>query len=265
MIMFSTARRVLLLSLALVLLGAPASAQSVLTAPTINQSLPSTVTFTWTATPNAQKYYLYVGTASGAKDVIDTGELTARSYTRAGLPTDVTLYARIWTLMPSGAWAAGPDVTFQCRKPIAVTISTREPMTWAGTQEVPGYVIGVPYPNYRLVANQGLSSTALPYIVPPGCWLGIEYAYVAGKFGNHDRPGYLVLDGIAAISEGGAPLAPAHPIFIGPGAGIGPYFINNTAGESEFMTGVVQGTQYCGIDPRATLHDVLQAVGGVTP
>jgi hypothetical protein len=253
--------RVFLLSLAIVLFGAPATAQCVLTAPTANQYLSPDVTFTWTATADATRYYLYVGTTLGAKDVIDTGEITTRSYTRAGLPTDVTLYARIWTLMPSGLWVAGPDVTFRCYQPLAITVdaSMRQPMTWAGTQEVLGYIRGVPYPLYPLVANPGISSTSLPFTVPQGCWLGIEYVFISGKFGNHDRPGYLVLDGIGAVSEGGVALVPAHPILIPPGGGIAPYFINNTEKESEYMTGIVQGTLLCGIDPRARMSDVLAA------
>lgn len=60
--------------------------------------------FTWTHISNAQVYYLYVGSMPGAKDVVDTGEITATSYTVAGLPRNRTLYVTLWTRTASGGW-----------------------------------------------------------------------------------------------------------------------------------------------------------------
>jgi hypothetical protein len=60
--------------------------------------------FTWTHISNAQVYYLYVGSMPGAKDVVDTGEITATSYTAAGLPRNRTLYVTLWTKTASGGW-----------------------------------------------------------------------------------------------------------------------------------------------------------------
>jgi hypothetical protein len=59
-------------------------------------------TFTWTSAPGAQAYYLYVGTTSGAKDVVDTGEIPQTSYS-ATLPAGRHLFARIWTEF-AGRW-----------------------------------------------------------------------------------------------------------------------------------------------------------------
>lgn len=216
----------------------------------------------WSPVDGAEKYYLYVGTTAGGKDVVDTGELapSVLAYQPTDLPIGVPLFARLHVRV-NGVWSvSGPDIPFSAQRAVPVTLDAPwQYMTWAGTQLVPGYTPGVQYPNYPLIANPAISSTPLPYRVPEGCWLGITYAYVSGKFGNHDRPGYLVLDGIGAVSEGGVPLAPAHPLFVGPGTGIGPYFINNTPGEAEYMTGIVQGTLISGIDPRARLTDVLTA------
>ena len=60
--------------------------------------------FQWTSVPNAQAYYLYVGTALGAKDLVNTGEIRQTSYlVGTPLPTGQTLYARIWTKI-AGGW-----------------------------------------------------------------------------------------------------------------------------------------------------------------
>ncbi len=60
------------------------------------------VTFQWSAVPDVQAYYLYVGTAVGLKDVVDTGETTQTSWTTT-LPGASTLWARLWTKL-GGTW-----------------------------------------------------------------------------------------------------------------------------------------------------------------
>lgn len=61
-------------------------------------------TFSWTGTGNTN-YWLYVGTTTGAKNILDTGSLgTATSSTVNGLPTNgSTVYLRLWYL-ESGSW-----------------------------------------------------------------------------------------------------------------------------------------------------------------
>ena len=66
-----------------------------------NIALPQS--FRWTAVPGADAYYLYVGTQRGARDLVDTGEITATSYMPPALPTDRPLFARIWTKI-AGQW-----------------------------------------------------------------------------------------------------------------------------------------------------------------
>ena len=61
------------------------------------------VTFAWSAVEGAQAYYLYLGTSSGAKDIVNTGEIQSLSYTTRDLPRGVTLYARIWVKV-DGTW-----------------------------------------------------------------------------------------------------------------------------------------------------------------
>jgi len=66
-------------------------------------------TFKWTEITNAQTYYLYVGTTPGAKDVIDSGETSATSYTAATLPSGATLYVTLWTRV-GGSWRASTAI-----------------------------------------------------------------------------------------------------------------------------------------------------------
>ena len=82
----------------------------------------------WTAMPNAQKYYIYVGSTLGAKDLIDSQEIcpgcinsttaTSWSLANAGKPPAAGLagkagqkvYVRLWTVV-DGAWLYS-DSTF---------------------------------------------------------------------------------------------------------------------------------------------------------
>ena len=57
----------------------------------------------WTAVSGAQAYYLYVGTAAGASDLINTGETLQTSYPAAKLPANQRVFARIWTKV-AGIW-----------------------------------------------------------------------------------------------------------------------------------------------------------------
>lgn len=66
--------------------------------------------FEWTSVANAQAYYLYVGTAPRAKDLVDTGEIQQTTYLAFNLPTGRLLYARIWA-KTAGVWGY-VDTTF---------------------------------------------------------------------------------------------------------------------------------------------------------
>jgi hypothetical protein len=59
---------------------------------------------TWQPVQNAQAYYLYVGSAPGLKDFVDSGELQQTSYSPLSrLPRGQTVYARVWTKV-GGVW-----------------------------------------------------------------------------------------------------------------------------------------------------------------
>jgi hypothetical protein len=82
--------------------------------------------FKWTAVPNAQAYYLYVGTTVGANNLVNTGEIQATTYSAPTLPANVTLYARLWTKL-GGVWRY-VDITFSVRPPgVAATGCSAQP------------------------------------------------------------------------------------------------------------------------------------------
>jgi hypothetical protein len=66
-----------------------------------NVSVPTT--FQWTTVPDAQTYYLYVGTSPGATDVVNSGETSQVSYAAGNLPEDRLLHVRLWTKL-AGVW-----------------------------------------------------------------------------------------------------------------------------------------------------------------
>jgi hypothetical protein len=75
------------------------------------QNVDTSIQFTWAPGFNVQAYYLYVGTTPGAKDLVNTGEIQATSWTVPPLPVGQTLYARIWT-KANGVWTYPNDVLF---------------------------------------------------------------------------------------------------------------------------------------------------------
>jgi RHS repeat-associated protein len=84
--------------------------------------------FRWTAVPNAQAYYLYVGTTVGANNLVNTGEIQPTSYAASTLPANVTLFARLWTKL-GGVWRY-VDITFSVRPPgVAATGCSAQPGT----------------------------------------------------------------------------------------------------------------------------------------
>jgi hypothetical protein len=95
----------------------PVQSQSAMfTSPTNGQTGVSDPThlFTWTSSPQAQYYYLTVGTSGGGYDVVNSGNLpkTQTSLNATNLPAHTTLYARLWTYIPSLANWVTQDITF---------------------------------------------------------------------------------------------------------------------------------------------------------
>lgn len=80
----------------------------------IDPSLP--VQFTWTSVPGEQTYYLYVGTAQGAKNIVNSGQTQQTSWSASLSPLTV-YYVRLWTEI-GGVWYYN-DTTFTTNTGIA--------------------------------------------------------------------------------------------------------------------------------------------------
>lgn len=72
---------------------------------------------TWRSVAGAQAYELWVGSAPGANDLLDTGQTQAMSYVASALPSNQPLYARLWT-EGSNVWRH-VDIVFTPRSLIA--------------------------------------------------------------------------------------------------------------------------------------------------
>jgi hypothetical protein len=100
---------------------------------------------TWSTALNAQKYYLYIGSTPGAKDLVNSGEMTGTSYLAQSLPSGVTLYARLWTRLDIWRYV---DITFKASPGTPPTFtyptngSTMDitlPFSWTSLLNAQGY------------------------------------------------------------------------------------------------------------------------------
>ncbi len=105
--------------------------------------------FQWTTVPDAEAYYLYVGTTPGTHDLVDTGEIQQTSYTAASLPAGTTLYGRIWTQY-AGQWSYS-DISFSGTNPATFTFPTNgsssvdvsQPFQWTPVSGAQAYYLYV--------------------------------------------------------------------------------------------------------------------------
>jgi hypothetical protein len=65
----------------------------------VNRTLP----MQWTTVAGVQAYYLDVGSTLGTNNLVNTGEIQQTSYLATGLPSNQTVYARLWTKV-GGVW-----------------------------------------------------------------------------------------------------------------------------------------------------------------
>jgi hypothetical protein len=133
--------------------------------------------FSWASAPSAQAYYLVVGTSKGARDVLDSGTLSATttSYPVPALPVGPTLWARLWTEV-SGSWAYYQDISFQVSISASrltypasgqTTVDTRKPFTWLSAPDGQAYYLHVgTSPGAADLVDSG-STTKTSWSVPP--------------------------------------------------------------------------------------------------
>jgi hypothetical protein len=105
--------------------------------------------FTWMPVVDAQKYYLYVGSTPGARDVVNGGETTQLKLASRALPGGVPLYARMWVLK-GGAWRYRDSVfttraspRFIYPKPGQVGVNGSVDFKWTPVAGVQSYTLSV--------------------------------------------------------------------------------------------------------------------------
>jgi hypothetical protein len=103
----------------------------------------------WTDVPAAQAYYLYVGTAPGLKDLLDSGETGELSFDISSLPRGRVLHATLFTKF-GGTWRQAqrsfrirPVATLLDRPDAPSRIDTRVPLRWQGVQGAEAYYLYV--------------------------------------------------------------------------------------------------------------------------
>jgi hypothetical protein len=127
--------------------------QATLTYPTDHSTNADTTSLPiqWTTAGGAQAYYLYIGTAPGAKDIVNTGELHTTSYFAPGLPTNQVLYATILTEF-NNRWYAS-STTFSSGAPPqamliapldgATNVDTTQPFQWTSVANAQAYYLDI--------------------------------------------------------------------------------------------------------------------------
>lgn len=131
--------------------------------------------FSWNTAPSAQAYYLYIGTSQGAKDLLDSGSLSAgtTSYPVPALPVGKTLWARLWTEV-DGSWKYYQDTSFQVSISASrmtypaqgKSIDTRRSFTWSTAPNAQAYYLWVgTSPGSSNVVNSG-ATTATSWPIP---------------------------------------------------------------------------------------------------
>ena len=132
--------------------------------------------FQWAVVSNAQAYYLYVGSAVGLKDLLNSGELQATSYLAANLPINQPLYVRLW-VRAGGGWSyidrivtgtATVQRTAQFINPVngATTVDLGQPIQWTTVADAQAYYL---YVGSSLGARDLLNSgelTTTSYLAP---------------------------------------------------------------------------------------------------
>ena len=105
--------------------------------------------FTWMPVADALKYYLYVGTTPGAKDVVNSGETPNQKLGSQPLPGGVTLYARMWVKMATGwrfrdtVFATRASPRFILPKPGQIGVSSSTTFKWTSVAGADRYTLTV--------------------------------------------------------------------------------------------------------------------------
>lgn len=109
--------------------------------------------FSWTAPTGAQGFRVQIGTAIGARNLLDSGELSVAttSCPVPALPNSTPLFARLWT-KAAGAWTLYTDSTFQAfARPAtflyptddAQNVTSATSFSWTSVAAAQGYYLQI--------------------------------------------------------------------------------------------------------------------------
>ncbi len=180
----------------------------------------------WTAVLNAQAYVLWIGTAVGAHDVVNTVELQQTSYQPPALPAGRTLYARMWacvggvwrftdstftaasltaslTAPPDGATNVGPLPLFQWTS----VLGAQAYVLWVGTTPASKNLLGtdeMPQTSYQSPVAFGVNQTlyARTWAKAGGTW-----RYTDSTFRTQTVPATII-----APANGASNVSPLQPV-----------------------------------------------------
>jgi hypothetical protein len=151
------------LSIACPAFAAPTDVAAQVTAPHNGDvDVLTTASIQWNAVDGALAYYLYVGTTSGATDLINSGEIHSTAYPLSKLPGGMTVYARLWTKFATGwTWT---EISFTTRAAAfliapqdgATQIDPRVTFRWSSVSGAQSYYLYVgTSPGAKDVLNSG--------------------------------------------------------------------------------------------------------------
>lgn len=96
----------------------PGSTSVSMISPAVGSALSSPTTFKWTSVTNAQGYWIWVGTTSGAANIYSQNVGANTSATVSNIPQNGSpVYVRIWTEI-NGLWSVYKDFTYTTAKSV---------------------------------------------------------------------------------------------------------------------------------------------------
>ena len=202
------------------------------------------VQLTWTSVPNAQAYYVYIGSSPGAKDIVNSGEISQLYWPLSAVPLGQLVYCRLWTKY-AGTWLY-VDLSFQ-RRPVAVLLNpgagatgvdTRFPLSWTAVGAAQAYYVyaGTTQGAKDLINSGELQGTQYPAAGLPagqlvylrlwtkmaGSWLYVDSTFTteAVAYLNATPPTGATLDTDVPFSWSAFPGASAYYIYVGTTQGL---------------------------------------------
>lgn len=215
---------------------------------------------TWTTVPNAQAYYLYVGTTSGAKNIVNTGEIH-RTYHTATMPSGQTLYARLHTKI-NNAWhyteisfsGSSANVTLTYPASGATHVDLTQPMQWTSVPGAQAYYLylgtapggsdlvntgEVQETSYTVLRNVPVDQTlyARIYVKILGGWRYTEHTFTAAPLAatlTYPVNGAVDVDRARLATWAPLPNADAYYLYVGSTSGTKDVIDSHETADSSF-------------------------------